>query len=284
VSNSINITEIRVKKLITKSNLPDADYVINPYTGCLHSCIYCYARFMKRFTGHKEPWGRFVDVKTNCVENIPKNGERYRNKEIFLSSVTDPYLELEKKYKLTRSILQRLVEFEPDLSIQTKSDLVTRDIDVLSRYKQCRVGMTITTLDDTVRARIEPYAAPVHRRLTALKRLKSGGLSTYVFIGPLLPFITDWKAIIERTKDVTDRYYFENLNIYGTIRQNIYAWLGRYDKHILAKYLSIQKRLALFWETVKQEIEAYCAAHEIRYTLYFDHKAQRKGPAAGSRV
>jgi DNA repair photolyase len=276
VSNSVNIKEIRIKNLITKSNLPDADYVINPYTGCLHSCIYCYARFMKRFTGHREQWGRFVDVKKNCLEAIPKNGSRYKNKEIFMSSVTDPYLELEKKYKLTRSILQRLVEFEPDLSIQTKSDLIVRDADVLKRFKKCRVGMTITTLDDAVRARIEPYAAPVHRRLAALQKLKQNGLSTYVFIGPILPFVTDWKAIIERTKDFTDYFYFENLSIYGTIRQNIYAWLEKYDKNILAKYMSIRPRLPLFWETVKQEINAYCDVSNIRYTLYFDHKVQKK--------
>ncbi|MBN1798150.1 MAG: radical SAM protein [Spirochaetales bacterium] len=276
MSSEINITEVNIKSLITASNLPDADYVINPYSGCLHSCIYCYARFIKRFTGHDEPWGSFVDVKINCAQVIPHNGNKFKGKALFMSSVTDPYLELEKKYKLTRSILEKLAEFEPDLSIQTKSDLVVRDCDVLKRFNKCRVGLTITTLDDAVRAQIEPRAVSVERRIAALKRLKRQGLTTYVFIGPLLPFITDWKEIIKRTKDFTDCYYFENLNIYGTIKKNIYAWLGKHDKDCLAKYMSIQSKRTVFWETVGQEIQEYCAAHNINHKLYFDHKAQRK--------
>jgi DNA repair photolyase len=128
--SQVKIKEVQTGNPITKSNLPDADYVINPYTGCLHSCIYCYARFMKRFTGHDEPWGSFVDVKLNAADAVPRKGEKYKNKSIFMSSVTDPYLELEKKYELTRRILKRIAEFEPDLGVQTKSALITRDIDI----------------------------------------------------------------------------------------------------------------------------------------------------------
>jgi DNA repair photolyase len=277
----IKINEVQTRNPITKSNLPDADYVINPYTGCLHSCIYCYARFMKRFTGHDEPWGSFVDVKLNAADAVPRKGEKYKNKSIFMSSVTDPYLELEKKYELTRRILKRIAEFEPDLGVQTKSALITRDIDILKGFKKCSVGMTITTLDDAVRAAIEPHASPVDDRLSALKKLKQNGLSTYVFIGPVLPFITGWKEIIERTKDFTDFYCFENLNMYGTIKKDVCAWLQRYHRNRLASYMSILRDPAVFWETVKQEMEEYCAARGINYKLYFDHKAVRKTTGSG---
>ncbi|MFH1636919.1 MAG: hypothetical protein ABIB71_00675 [Candidatus Woesearchaeota archaeon] len=104
----IKINEIKARSIISKSNLPDADYVINPYVGCMHSCLYCYARFMKRFTGHKEPWGEFVDVKVNAPELIPPKASKYRGKSIFLSSVTDAYLPLERKYQVTRKILKKL--------------------------------------------------------------------------------------------------------------------------------------------------------------------------------
>jgi DNA repair photolyase len=274
--SKIKINEVQTRNIITKSNLPDADYVINPYTGCLHSCIYCYARFMKRFTGHDEAWGRFIDVKINAADTVPRNGEKYKDKSIFMSSVTDPYLELEKKYELTRRILERIAGLEPDLSIQTKSALITRDIDLLKGFKKCSAGLTITTLDDAVRAEIEPHASPVEDRLSALKELKQNGLSTYVFIGPILPFITGWKEIIERTKDFTDFYCFENLNMYGTIKKGVFAWLQSYDKGRLAAYMSILREPAVFWETVKQEIEEYCAKRGIAYKLYFDHKAVRK--------
>ena len=104
----MKIKEIKAKSIIVKSNLPDSDFVINPYTGCGHSCLYCYARFMKRFTNHSEPWGDFVDVKINAPELIPENTEKYRNKTMVIGSVTDSYQPLEKKYKLTRQFLKNL--------------------------------------------------------------------------------------------------------------------------------------------------------------------------------
>ena len=84
----LKIKEIKAKSIITKSGL-DVDYVINPYVGCLHSCIYCYARFMKRFTNHHEPWGKFLDVKINAAELIPKENKKYKNKSISLTIKSD---------------------------------------------------------------------------------------------------------------------------------------------------------------------------------------------------
>ena len=98
--------EIQVKDYLTKSNLPASDYVINPYVGCPHGCKYCYASFMKRFTGHKEEWGTFIDIK-KCNKEI--NIKKLENKTVFLSSVTDCYNKFEEKYKLTRKILKQLV-------------------------------------------------------------------------------------------------------------------------------------------------------------------------------
>ena len=92
------------KSIITKSNIPSIDYVINSYTGCQHGCIYCYAEFMIRFTGHKgDKWGQFLDIKTFDLNKIKP--QKYNGKIILLSSVTDPYLPLEKKYQNTLKIL-----------------------------------------------------------------------------------------------------------------------------------------------------------------------------------
>ena len=207
----VKIAKIKAKSIITKSNLPEADYVISPYTGCTHSCIYCYARFMKRFTGHSEKWGDFVDIKINSEDLVPTRSSKYANKSIFLSSVTDPYLPLEKKYEITRRILQKLVKLNPIISVQTKSALVTRDIDIFKQFQDCQIGLTITTLDDQIRKQIEPNASSIERRISALKELKNKGLSTYVFIGPILPNITDWKRIVDETKEYADSFMFENL-------------------------------------------------------------------------
>src|SRR5699024_2627255 len=142
------VKEIKVNDYLTKSNLPASDYVINPYIGCTHGCKYCYASFMKRFTGHKEDWGDFVDIKL-CDKKINLN--KISKKSVFLSSVTDCYNQLEEKYKLTRHILEQLVNSDCYLSISTKSKLILRDIDILKQIKNLSVSISINTLDEKFR-------------------------------------------------------------------------------------------------------------------------------------
>ena len=118
------IREIQVRNILTKSDLPVCDYSVNPYVGCTHACRYCYASFMKRFTGHTEPWGSFLDVK--YWGRIP-HPEKYVGKELFIGSVTDPYLPQEEIFCRTRALLEELQTSGVRLSIATKSDLILRD-------------------------------------------------------------------------------------------------------------------------------------------------------------
>lgn len=268
----IKIRETRAKSIITRSNLPDADYVINPYVGCMHSCLYCYARFMKRFTGHTEPWGKFVDVKVNAPDLVPAKTLKYRKKSIFLSSVTDPYNPLEKKYQLTRKILEKLIPLQPDLGIQTKSDLVLRDIDLLGQFKNCEVGLTITTLDDNLRKEIEPFASAVQNRIKALRELKEAGIKTYVFIGPILPFFTEWKKIVYSTKESVDLYMFENLNIVGTVWNSVKKWLIEKHRNLLEEYQRIYFTKSDYWDKVEEEIELFCREQKVDFRIYFHHR------------
>ena len=268
----LKITEIRSSSIITKSNLPEADYVINPYVGCMHRCFYCYARFMKRFTNHKEDWGDFVDVKINAPQLVPEKTQKYKGKEMFLSSVTDAYHPLEKKYELTRKILQKLIPLEPDLCIQTKSDLVLRDIDLIKQFENRRVGFTITTLDDGLRREIEPFASSVENRVKALEKLKENGIPTYVFIGPILPFLTDWKKIVLATRHCTDHYMFENLNVSGELWKCTENWLKKYHSNLLDDYRDIYFSDNKFWDKMEKEIEAFCRKQKIECGIYFHHK------------
>lgn len=186
--------EINSKSIITKSNLPDTDYVVNPYIGCQFGCHYCYASFMGRFVGENiSNWGNYVYLKINSIElfksDLKKIMKRNPNSKILLSSVTDPYHGIESKYKLTRGILAVLVESRyPGLvSILTKSPSVLRDIDYLAKLNNVEVGMTITTTNDQLSKLLENNAPPVSLRIKALKKLKEAQIPTYAFIGPLLP-------------------------------------------------------------------------------------------------
>lgn len=140
---SVKVREVEAKSYITESKLPDADFVINPYTGCPHKCIYCYAEFMKRFaTGHDiEDWGDFLDVK-KC--NVPiKLNKIKKDQEVLIGSVTDPYNPYEYKYEITRSILKQFIGSNVNLQILTKSSLVTRDIDILKQIANVSVGVSM---------------------------------------------------------------------------------------------------------------------------------------------
>lgn len=268
---TMKIKEIQAVSIITKSNLPEADFVINPYVGCMHQCLYCYARFMKRFTGHAEEWGKFVDVKINAPNLIPAKTAKYKGKSIFLSSVTDAYLPLERKYQLTRKILEKLIPLQPNLGVQTKSDLVLRDIDLLKQFKKCEVGFTITTMDDNLRKEVEPFASSVQNRIKALEKLKAAGIKTYVFIGPILPFLTDWKKIILETKNCSDLYMFENLNVSGGIWDSVKKWLKVKHSDLLKDYESIYFSKSDYWDKIEEEIKQFCKEQKVDYKIYFHH-------------
>jgi DNA repair photolyase len=183
----MRISEINARTILSKTNIPGMDYCLNPYTGCAHACRYCYATFMKKFTGHDEPWGSFVDVKANAVDLLKKALMRSHTGEVMLSSVTDPYQPVEKTYELTRGCLELLSQTRLKVGILTKSDLVTRDVDILRRMENAEVGLTIATDDETVKRVFEPGSPTIGARIGALKTLGAAGVATYVFIGPILP-------------------------------------------------------------------------------------------------
>lgn len=186
------IKEIEAKSVLTKSNLPVADFSVNPYVGCAHGCMYCYASFMKRFTKHPEPWGSFVDVK--YWPEIRRPG-KYAGKEAFIGSVTDPYQPCEKKYRRTRALLEQLQGSGISISVATRSDLVLRDLELIKTFPNARVSWSINTLDEDFRKAMD-HAVSIERRLAAMKQFYDAGVQTTCFISPIFPGLTNVKEII----------------------------------------------------------------------------------------
>jgi DNA repair photolyase len=221
------IREIHAKTILSKSKVHD--YVINPYVGCEHNCAYCYARFMKRFTGHLEPWGAFVDARVNAVELLQHEIWKKPVGGVWVSGVCDAYQPLEKTYSLTRKCLELLVRNNWPITIQTKSPLVLRDLDLIRKARQIEVGLSITTLDEGIRRWFEPGAPPVRERITALKELHQAGVSTFAMIAPLLP---GSEGLVKALAGKVDRVLIDKLNYhYGD-------WV--YRKHDLEKAKSDQ--------------------------------------------
>lgn len=181
----MKIREIKAKNILSKSQV--YDYALNPYVGCQHDCVYCYARFMKRFTGHRERWGDFVDVKINAPELLAREVKKKKIGRVWISGVCDPYQPLEKRYMLTKRCLDILVDNGWPFTVQTKSPLVLRDIKALKRSGSVEVGFTITTADERIRRIFEPAAPPSSERIAALSGLHSKGIRTFAMIAPILP-------------------------------------------------------------------------------------------------
>lgn len=260
---------INTKDYITKSNLPASDYVINPYVGCSHSCKYCYASFMKRFTGHEEEWGTFIDVKT-C--NKPLNINKIKNKEVFMSSVTDCYNPSEEKYLITRKILESLVNAECNLTISTKSSLILRDLDLLKQIKNLTVCLSINTVDEDFKNDMD-NASSIESRINTLKELHENGIKTVVFMSPIFPYITDYKKIIEKTKEYTDEYWFENLNLRESYKKVIMNYINKKYPSFYKYYYEIYyKNNKEYWRQLSKEIDLFCINNNIKYKIYFFHE------------
>ena len=256
------IKEVQVKSVVSKSNLPVCDYSVNPYTGCTHGCRYCYASFMKRFSNHGEPWGEFLDVKTWPVIKRP---ERYAGKGLFIGSVTDPYLPEEKTCRRTRALLEQLQGSGAQLSIQTKSDLVLRDIDLIKTFPDARVGLSINTLDEGFKDSMD-RAPSIERRLAALEELHAAGIRTTCFISPIFPGITDVEVIVERVKGACNLVWLENLNLRGSFKGDVLGWVRAQHPELADLYEAIYLRGdRSYWEGLDARVREYAGSCGMPY-------------------
>jgi len=179
------IREKFARSILSESKVHD--YTVNPYVGCGHGCTYCYARFIKRFTGHKEAWGDFVDVKVNAPTLLEREIKGKRAGRVWISGICDPYQPIEGRYGLTRRCLEILSRRGWPVTIQTKSPLILRDLDILRGFRGAEVILTVTTANDGVRRIFEPRAPSIGDRIRALERLSSEGIGVHAMIAPILP-------------------------------------------------------------------------------------------------
>ncbi len=193
------IRETRARSILSRSKV--YEYTINPYVGCQHACTYCYARFMKRFSGHKEPWGQFVDVKINAPDLLREEVERKPPGRVWISGVCDPYQPIERKYELAKMCVEILIQHDWPITIQTRSALVLRDLELLKGSSTVEVGMTVTTGDEKIRRLFEPYAPPIKERISALGELHSAGIRTFAMIAPMLPKAEELVDILDGKVD-----------------------------------------------------------------------------------
>jgi len=178
------------------------DLDLNIYRGCEHGCKYCYAIYSHDYLG-SDKYYEDIYIKINIAEMLERelSKKNSKRKVINLGSVTDSYQELEKTYKLMPDILRLMIKYKNPCMISTKSDLILRDydlIDKLSRITYVNVASTITSMDDAIQKKIEPYASPSMSRFNMLKEFSKTNASTGLHFMPIIPYVTDSKENIDR--------------------------------------------------------------------------------------
>lgn len=222
---------------------------------------------MKRFTGHTEKWGTFLDVKHWAKI---KNPQKYKDKELFIGSVTDPYNPQEKIYGRTRTLLTELKGSGAKLSIATKSDLILRDLDLIRTFPNARVSWSINTLDENFRADMD-NAVSIERRLAAMKAFHDAGIRTTCFISPIFPGITDVRAIIKRAREQCNLIWLENLNLRGDYKAVITDYIKENYPHLLPLYHEIyDKNNRTYWTELDEELRTYANESGLDYVTNDD--------------
>lgn len=270
----MEVKEIRCSTIMSKSGLYDTDYSINPYRGCEHNCLYCYAPYILR---EARKWGEFVDVKINAVEVLEEQIKKHKRGDIscfhiLISSVTDPYQSLERKYKITRRLLGKLKTTKFFVSILTKSTLVLRDLDLFKKMN-CEIGITITTLDYNAAKVFEPGVPAPEQRLETLRYLKFSKIKTYIFFGPLLPFISDvdLEKTINRFSMVKPDYILvDKLNIKSQDHWNkIKDALEKNYPELVEKWKEVLFSGSDYYEKLKQKIIEISRNYDIKCEFCF---------------
>lgn len=245
------IKEILAKSILSKSKV--YEYTLNPYIGCEHSCSYCYARFIKRFTGHKEDWGKFIDVKINAPELLNREIKKKEAKRVWISGICDPYQPIEEKYGLTRKCLELFLEYDWPVTIQTKSPLVLQDMRLIKKSKKIEVCFTITTADEKIRKIFEFNVPSIKERLNALARLHSEGIRTQAMIAPVLPGA---EGLINELKGKVDSVIIDKMNYH-------------YADWVYRKYKIEWARKEEFFIQKGKELKRLFEKEKIPYQLLF---------------
>ncbi|MFH0836512.1 MAG: radical SAM protein [Candidatus Aenigmatarchaeota archaeon] len=265
------VKEIRARQCLTKSKLPGVDYSINPYVGCEHGCDYCYAVFMKKFTSQKGEWGEFVDVKINLHQVLRYELKAMRPGTVFLSSVCDPYQSMEGKYEITRKILSEFAKSDNgkkfEISILTKSNLCLRDIDLFQKLG-CSVGFSFSSIDN----KFEIGSSKFKQKIAALRELTKNKIKTYVFLGPIIPLITDTDLdnMFEEFSSLgLNHIWVDKLNIRSGNWSDIENVLKKHYPDKLDEIRKIVFGRTGYWTDIRNKISILSKKHGIKVIFCF---------------
>ena len=260
---------------MTKSKIPSLDYAINPYLGCEHACVYCYATFMAKFSDIKDEWGSFVGVKENAPDVLRKEIPRRKPGAVTFGTVCDAYQPVEERHGITRSCLEAFIDAEGfEVGVLTKSDLVLRDIDVLSKLPNADVGFSITCLDRGLAAAFEPRAPSPSRRLAAMRELSREGVPVWGFFGPVLPTFTDTEdEISEVLRAMAEagaaRVLVDTMNLYPKVKSSVRSLIATVFPDRLDAFDAVRRDPSAYALALSERVATAARSVDLRVDVCF---------------
>lgn len=272
----MEIRKKKVKSILTKSPAHNG-YTANPYVGCSHKCLYCYARYLPEWTGHEgERWGDYIDVKywPPITDKVKKG---LQGKSVFISSATDPYMDIEAEFGRTHALLKELKGTEANVLIVTKSCNVVWDIPLFKELN-ATVALSINTLDEDFKADMD-CASSIEMRLAALEALHKSGVFTACFVSPVFPGITDAPALIGRATGICDEVYLEHLVLQNPYKGSVLFYIRTRYPSLYPYYDRLFNKGDLEeWWMWDDYMEEWCKENEYEYGYEHFPKKHRDKP------
>ncbi len=249
----MEIKQKKCKTALSKSNLPGLDYSLNPYTGCAHKCAYCYVPNVMHLD--RENWGEKVTVKENIPVVLAKELRNKKPGRVGISTVTDTYQPIEQKYRLTRYCLEQLLIHDYPVCIQTKSNLVKRDKDLISKFSKAELMISIGTINDKERQLLEPFSSSINERFELLKYFSETPIVKSVFFGPIYPSfkLEDINIFFDKLqKNNVSKIMIDKFNLKPGIYSNLEKTLQNNKKtfEVFKENLKKQK----FYQQIRKQI------------------------------
>lgn len=252
-----------VRSALSRSGLPDLDYSLNPYIGCQHGCLYCYAREYTRHRDVVEKWGSLVLVKENLIELLNRETRKLKPGVVGISTITDPYQPAELTERLARESMRILLKRGFKVSIQTKSPLVLRDLDLLTSSREVvDVGFTIITADSSISSLLEPGAPHPAQRAEALHKISEAGLDVWLFYGPVIPGLNDgvesFREVVELASGCVKLVFLDKLRITPRVRESLSSAVDDFER------IQSLVRNSVWWSRVVKLFSDVCARFGIK--------------------
>lgn len=287
----VTVSEIAAKSALNRVRGMGFTWSLNPFTGCAHQCVFCYARgthAYRELDGVRE-WGSVLSVKVNVAAILRAElaAKTYRGEEIAIGTATDPYQPLEGRYRLMRGVLAALRDARAPFHITTRSPLIVRDLDLLAqcaRRAAISVAVSIATLDEALAREIEPTVAPPRQRLRAVRALANAGVRVGVAVAPVLPNITDAPdaiaAVVRAAADAgASHAWHSTLNLGAITRDAYFAYLEAARPQLVDRYMRLFRRGKYAESAYVREISArmHAACRGVAFRRYRAPAAERAG-------